>query len=138
MTQIATVEKIIDDTHALIAVARETACGHKCEDCAGCGVSGGQAVRAVAINPIHAIPGEKVVVEGSTKKVLGIVALVYVVPFICFFLGYALASAVLGFGDLLSGAIGILFFAVGILPALAYNRYEKRNRTIQYQIMRRF
>ena len=44
----------------------------------------------------------------------------------------------LGFADLLSGFLGILFFAVGIIPALAYNRYEKKNRTLQYEIVRRF
>lgn len=138
MTQIATVEKIIDETHAEIAVARETACGHKCEDCAGCGISGGQAVRAVAINSIHALPGEKVVVEGSTKKVLGIVALVYVVPFLCFFLGYAAGAALLSLSDVMSGALGMLAFAVGLLPAFFYNRYEKSKRTLEYWIVRRF
>ena len=40
MTQIATVERILDDTHAEISVPRKSACGHDCEECAGCGVSG--------------------------------------------------------------------------------------------------
>ena len=40
MTQIATVERIIDSDHAEISVPRKSACGHDCEECAGCGVSG--------------------------------------------------------------------------------------------------
>ena len=40
MTQIATVERILDDTHAEISVPRKSACGHDCEECAGCGVTG--------------------------------------------------------------------------------------------------
>ena len=35
MTQIATVERIIDRDHAVISVPRKSACGHDCEECAG-------------------------------------------------------------------------------------------------------
>ena len=35
MTQIATVEKILDSQHAIISVPRKSACGHDCEECAG-------------------------------------------------------------------------------------------------------
>ena len=61
MTQIATVERILDPNHAVISVPRKSACGHDCEECAGCGVSGA-AVKAKAANPIGARPGQKVVV----------------------------------------------------------------------------
>ena len=47
MTQIATVEKILPGGMAEISVPRKSACGHDCEECAGCGVSGAS-VRAVA------------------------------------------------------------------------------------------
>ena len=56
MTQIATVERILDTDHAEISVPRKSACGHDCEECAGCGVSGA-AVHARASNPIGAQPG---------------------------------------------------------------------------------
>ena len=87
MTQIATVERILDSGHAEISVPRKSACGHDCEECAGCGVTGA-AVHARARNPIGAAPGQKVVVESSTKKMLHIVALVYLIPVALFFLGY--------------------------------------------------
>lgn len=137
MTQIATVEKIIDLKRAEISVPRKSACGHDCEDCAGCGVAG-YAVHAVAQNEIQAQPGDKVVVESSSKKVLGIVALVYVVPFLCFFLGYALGYAGLHLSDGMSGLVGFGGFLLGLIPALLYNRYEKKHETMQYHIVRLF
>ena len=79
MTQIATVERILDPNHAVISVPRKSACGHDCEECAGCGVSGA-AVKAKAVNPIGAHPGQKVVVQSDTQKMLRIVALVYATP----------------------------------------------------------
>ena len=67
MTQIATVERILDADHAEISVPRKSACGHDCEECAGCGVTGA-AVRARASNPIGAQPGQKVVVESEHQE----------------------------------------------------------------------
>ena len=92
MTQVAKVEKLLGREYAEISVARKTACGHDCENCGGCGVSGGQLVYAVAKNHIHACPGDQVVVESSTKNVMGAVAVVYVLPFVCFFSGVCLGS----------------------------------------------
>ena len=80
MTQIATVERIIDGDHAVVSVPRKSACGHDCEECAGCGVSGA-AVRAKALNTVGARVGQKVVVQSDTKKMLRIVALAsYISP----------------------------------------------------------
>ena len=58
MTQIATVERILDSGHAEISVPRKSACGHDCEECAGCGVTGA-AVHARARNPIGAARSEE-------------------------------------------------------------------------------
>ncbi len=137
MTQIATVEKVIDNEFAEIAVPRKSACGHDCEDCAGCGVAG-YAVHAVARNEVNAQPGDKVVVESSTKKVMSVVVLVYIVPFIAFFIGYAVGHMGLHFDDVMSGFVGVLFFLLGLVPALMYNRHVKKNGTLQYHIVRLF
>ena len=91
MTQIATVEKLLPGGYAEISVPRKTACGHDCEECAGCGMTGA-AIRARAKNDPGAAVGQKVVVESSTKKLLGVVALVYVLPVVCFLLGYFLSE----------------------------------------------
>ena len=83
MTQIATVEKILPGGMAEISVPRKSACGHDCEECAGCGMTGA-AIRARARNDVGAQKGDKVVVESSTKKLLGVVALVYLLPVVGF------------------------------------------------------
>ena len=72
MTQIATVEKVLAGGYAEISVPRKSACGHDCEECAGCGMTGA-AIHARARNDVGAQKGDKVVVESSTKKLLGVV-----------------------------------------------------------------
>ena len=86
MTQIATVEKKLGAGYVEISVPRKSACGHDCEECAGCGMTGA-AIRARAEDPVGVSAGEKVVVESSTRKLLGVVALVYVLPVVAFLLG---------------------------------------------------
>ena len=49
MTQIATVEKLLPGGYAEISVPRKSACGHDCEECAGCGMTGA-AIHARAKN----------------------------------------------------------------------------------------
>lgn len=135
MTQIATVERILDSNHAEISVPRKSACGHDCEECAGCGVTGA-AVHAKASNPIGAQPGQKVVVESSTQKMLRIVAMVYLTPVVLFLLGYlltiSLESAVLRYT---AAAVG---FVVGILAAVAYDRWLRRQGGLTFTIVRLF
>lgn len=135
MTQVATVERILDGEHAEISVPRKSACGHDCEECAGCGVSGAS-VHAKARNPIGAQPGEKVVVESDTGKMLKIVALVYMTPVVLFFLGYLLSMPF--FPPLLSGVAGGVGFLAGILAAVAYDRRLRRRGGLDFTIVRLF
>ena len=134
MTQIATVEKLLGGGYAEISVPRKSACGHDCEECAGCGVTG-QAVRARAKNDIQAKPGEKVVVESSTKKLFGVIAIVYVLPVILFLLGYFLTE---GLPEGWRYAIAIAAAAVSIIPGVAYDRYARKHEILTYQILRLF
>lgn len=135
MTQIATVEKILDTAHAEISVPRKSACGHDCEECAGCGVSG-MAVHARANNSIGARPGQKVVVESSTNRMLGIVGLVYLVPIAFFLLGYFLTAAIPTEG-IRYGIAAVAFFA-GIVPAVLYDRHIRKNGGLTFNIIRLF
>ena len=136
MTQIATVERILDARYAVISVPRKSACGHDCEECAGCGVTGA-AVRAKAANPIDARPGQKVVVQSDTKKMLRIVALVYLTPVVLFLLGYLLAAA-------LGAAVGVQYmaaaagFVAGIAAAIAYDRKLRARGGVSFTIVRLF
>ena len=136
MTQIATVERILDPGHAEISVPRKSACGHDCEECAGCGVTGA-AVHARAANPIGAVPGQKVVVESSTQKMLRIVALVYLIPVALFFAGYlgALALAASVPVQYTAAAAG---FVLGILGAVAYDRRLRARGGLSFTIVRLF
>lgn len=136
MTQIATVRRIIDSKYAVISVPRKTACGHDCEECAGCGVSGA-AVEAKAINTIGAIPGQKVVVESSTQKMLGIVAFVYAVPVFLFLLGY-LIPLLLGTGVAVQYGVAAVGFFAGVALAVLYDRRIKSQGGLVFTITRLF
>ena len=136
MTQVATVERIIDTDHAEISVPRKSACGHDCEECAGCGVSGA-AVHAKAANPIGALPGQKVVVESSTQKMLGIVAFVYLIPVALFLAGYLLAALVT-VSVAVQYTIAIAAFLAGIGFAVLYDRRLKARGGISFTIVKLF
>lgn len=136
MTQIATVERILDPNHAVISVPRKSACGHDCEECAGCGVSGA-AVKAKAANPIGAHPGQKVVVQSDTQKMLRIVALVYATPVVLFLLGY-LAAFFLGAQVAVQYTTAVIGFIVGIVAAICYDRRLKEKGGLSFTIVRLF
>ena len=136
MTQIATVERILDADHAVISVPRKSACGHDCEECAGCGVSGA-AVKAKAITPIGARPGQKVVVESSTQKMLGIVALVYAIPVALFLVGY-LAAFFLGGTVAIQYTVAVSGFVIGIVMAILYDRHLRAKGGLSFTIVRLF
>lgn len=132
MTQIATVEEILAGGYATISVPRKSACGHDCEECAGCGMTGA-AIKAKAKNTVNAQPGQKVIVESSTQKLLGVVALVYVLPVVCFLLGYFLSE---GLAEGVRYAIAIVAAALTMIPIVMYDRYARRTNALTYTIMR--
>ena len=86
MTQIATVKRKLEPGFVEISVPRKSACGHDCEECAGCGMTGA-AIQARASDPIGVETGDKVVVQSETKKLLGVAALVYLLAVMGFLLG---------------------------------------------------
>ena len=136
MTQIATVERILDDTHVEISVPRKSACGHDCEECAGCGVSG-VSVYAKALNTVGAKPGEKVVVESDTKKMLKIVSFVYLIPVVLFLAGYVITS-------MLTASVAAQYtvagagFVLGIVFAIFYDRWLRARGGLSFNIVRLF
>ena len=134
MTQIATVEKDLGGGYAEISVPRKSARGHDCEECAGCGMTGA-AIKARARNDIGAQPGDKVVVESSTKKIFGVVALVYVLPVVLFLLGYFLSE---GLAEGMRYAIAVATFVVSFIPCVLYDRHARKKELLTYQIMRLF
>lgn len=99
MTQDAVVTKLVSRHVAEVEVERGTACGGTCESCEACVFQ--NRIRAEAVNKISALPGQKVVIESKTSDVLGAAVLLYMVPFVLLFLGYAIGQrARLGRGRL--------------------------------------
>lgn len=136
MTQIATVERILNNDYAEVSVPRKAACGHDCEECAGCGVTG-SAVHAKAFNPIDARPGQKVVVESDTKKMLRIIMLVYLTPVVLFLAGYFI-MAFLGTSVPVQYGVAIAGFLVSIVAAIRYDRKLRERGGINFRIVRLF
>ena len=134
MKQIATVEGLRQDGRAEIVVARQSACAHDCHECAGCGGSVAP-IRAVVDNPIGARAGQKVVVESSSRQMLGVILLVYMLPVVLFFIGYFAASPL---GGRASVAVSILAFFLGVVPAVLYDRKLRRSGGMTFTIVSAF
>lgn len=96
----------------------------------------GAAIKAKAKDPVGASVGQKVVVESSTKKLMGVVALVYVLPVVLFLLGYFLTYSLKTEG--VRYAIAIAAAAMAFIPCVFYDRYAKKHGTLNYTIQRIF
>jgi sigma-E factor negative regulatory protein RseC len=134
MVQTAKVTRVLADGRAEVAVKRQSACGHDCEECAGCGMTGA-AIHARAKDPVGVRPGQKVVVESATRKILGVVALVYLLPVVGFLLGYFLSE---GLAEGVRYAIAIGAAALAFLPSVAYDRHAKKTEALTYTVVREF
>lgn len=121
MTTTGTVTRLIDQHNAEVEVERGTACGGNCGSCEACVFQ--NTIRTIAKNRVSALPGQRVTIESKTSDVLGAAALLYIVPFILFFIGYAIAAALH-----LSEGLCILFAAVFFAVGIAVNVILQRNR----------
>ena len=92
MQQTAVVTRLLPGNKAELQVQRQTACGHDCTHCGGCGEIVTKPIMVIADNSIGAEVGEAVRVEGSSSQVLGLAAIVYMVPIVLFFALYAIAA----------------------------------------------
>ena len=135
MTQIAKVERILRGGKAEVSVPRKSACGHDCESCSGCGMTG-SSVHALARNPIGAEAGQQVVVESSTKRLLSVMLVVYMIPILLFFIGYFASASLAREGA--RYAVAIAAFLLGIVPAVLYDRHVKRTGALTFTIVRLF
>ena len=126
MEQQVKVRQVHDDGTATVIRIRESACSGDCHKCAGCGAQQ-QAMLFRAVNAIGAAPGDLVTVSSASGPVLAGAAVLYMMPLVLFFTGYALA-AVLN----LSGALfGCLAFVLSIILIVVYDRrMAKKDNTI--------
>ena len=140
MTQTGTVERRLEGGMVLLSVARQTACGHDCEKCSGCGVQAGH-LEVRAVDRVGVRPGDRVEVRSDNRKLLGMAALVYLLPVAMFlvgnFLGDALARAGGGYHVAIHCAVAILMTALGVLPAVLYDRRTRKRADFQFEIVRK-
>lgn len=92
MQQTAIVKRILPKNQAELQVQRVTACGHDCSKCGGCIEVVTKPIMVTADNSIGAQIGDVVMITGDSKQVLGLAAIVYMVPIILFFALYGIAA----------------------------------------------
>ena len=73
--------------------------------------------------------------ESATRKILGVVALVYLLPVVGFLLGYFLSE---GLAEGVRYAIAIGAAALACLPSVAYDRHAKKTEALTYTEVREF
>lgn len=134
MTQIATVKRLIEDHKAEILVQRQSACGHSCATCGGCGPEGAAQVAAVAENELSARPGDTVRVESESGQVLKLAAVLYLMPILLLFVGYFLAKG-LGLGEGGSLGVGLGCMAAAFLVDWRIDRRLRTARPVQFRIV---
>ncbi len=126
MDQIVRIRRILPDGRAEIIHVRESACSGDCHKCSGCGAAK-ETMLAVAENPIGAKAGDFVNVATDTGQILSMAMLVYVLPLVLFFGGYAIGEW-LHLGGALMGGIG---FAIGVgLIILGDRIAQKKDNTV--------
>ena len=126
MEQLVRVKEVHPDGTATVLCVRESACSGDCHKCSGCGAAK-EAILLEADNPIGAERGQMVKLVSETGPVLKAAVVLYMLPLVLFFVGYALGAA-LGFSG---GLFGGLAFGLSILLIVAYDRtMQKKDKTI--------
>ena len=110
-----------DDTAQVMHI-RQSACSGDCHKCSGCGAVEEKMI-FTARNPVHARPGDVVIVTTETAPVLKAAAMLYMLPLLLFFAGYLL-GAVWNAGALIGGVL----FALSIVLCVLYDRRAARKQ----------
>lgn len=134
MRQIATVKRLMGEGRAEVLVRRQSACGHDCASCGGCGPESFASVTAVADNSLGARPGDTVQVESESGQVLGMAFVLYLVPLVLLFVGYFIASGPLKLAEGTSLAVGVAGLAVGIAMNFLVDRRLRKEKSVQFRI----
>ena len=126
MEQTVKVRAVYPNGTAQVVHLRQSACSGDCHKCSGCGAQQ-QAMVFDAVNAIGAKPGDTVTVRTESGPVLLGAAVLYMMPLVLFFLGYALGAA-LGISGALMACLG---FVLGIVLVVVYDRrFSKKVNTV--------
>ena len=132
MTQEGIVTRLFPDGMAEVAVTRMTACGGNCGSCESCMLQ--SEVKTKAKNLVEAQPGQRVMIESRTSAVFGAVFLVYVMPLVCFLIGYG-AAYLAGLREGLCILCSFLGLGLGALILVLSQRGKKAGK-ISYDIIK--
>ena len=131
MQQLVRVRQTHEDGTATVIHVRESACSGDCHKCSGCGAAK-EAILVEARNSIGAKAGDLVIIESETGPVLKAAAVMYLLPMVLFFAGYALGAALWQQGGLAGG----LAFLASIGLAIVYDRKVVKQQNTGYTIIR--
>ena len=131
MQQLVRVRQTHEDGTATVIHVRESACSGDCHKCSGCGAAK-EAILLEARNPIGAKPGDLVTIESESGPVLKAAAVMYMLPMVLFFAGYALGAALWQRG----GLVGCLAFLTSIGLAVVHDRKVVKKQNTGYTIIR--
>lgn len=129
MEQLVRVKETYPDGTALVIHIRESACSGDCHKCSGCGAAK-EAVLITADNPIGARRGDLVKVESDTGPVLKAATVLYMMPLVLFFAGYAIGAAM----NISGTMCGCLAFVLSIALIVLYDRKVLKKANLGYTI----
>ena len=126
MDQLVRVKQAYPDGTALVVHVRESACSGDCHKCSGCGAAK-EAILFQAENPIGAQAGDLVNIRSESGPVLKAAVVLYMLPLVLFFAGYALGAAL----GISGGLCGCLAFGLSIVLIVMYDRrLAKKDNTV--------
>lgn len=129
MEQLVRVREVYSNGTAQVVCVRESACSGDCHKCSGCGAAK-ETILLTAQNPIGAGAGDLVNVRSETGPVLKAAAVLYMMPLVLFFAGYAAAAAL----DLSGALFGCLAFVFSVILIVAYDRHLAKHDNTIYTI----
>lgn len=127
MQQTAIVKRLLPGNQAELQVQRVTSCGHDCANCGGCIEVVTKPIMVTADNDIGAQIGDVVKITGSSKRILGLAAVVYIVPIVLFFVWYGIAALL---SLPIPGIWGGVGFAGGLFFAKKINDRQKNEKPV--------
>lgn len=132
MTQEATVSEILEDGYAMVSVKRQSACGGNCKSCGACMYSRTLVVKAK--NSVCADVGDEVVIKSKSSDVLGLAALVYLLPLVTLFAGYMLGGLAAQ-SEAVPIIGGLLGLCLGVALTVFISKRRKTNDTVGVEII---
>lgn len=126
MEQLVRIREVYDNGTAQVVCVRESACSGDCHKCSGCGATK-ETILLTAQNSIGAGVGDLVNLQSESAPVLKAAVVLYMMPLVLFFTGYAVAAAM----DWSGALTGSLAFVLSIVLIVLYDRrMAKKDKTI--------